>query len=57
MNWKLLSLAVLGLSLTACFEKKEEKKAEEVKPAEAAAVEGQKAEAPKAEETPEKKAS
>jgi hypothetical protein len=34
MNWKLLSLAVLGLVLTGCDGKKEEKKADEAKPME-----------------------
>jgi hypothetical protein len=36
MNWKLLSLAVLGVVLTGCDGKKEEKKTDEPKPMETA---------------------
>ena len=39
MNWKILSIAFLGLSLTACDEKKEEKKTVETKPLASGGVE------------------
>jgi len=42
MNWKLLSIALLGLTVVACNDKKEEKKAEAAQP-EAVKVEGPKA--------------
>lgn len=48
MNWKLLPLSVLGLTLLACDAKKEEKKAEEAAPHAATLQETKPAEAPKA---------
>ena len=47
MNWKLLSLAALGVVLIGCDSKKEEKKVEEPKAAEAAPAPTEK---PKADE-------
>jgi hypothetical protein len=52
MNWKLLSIAVLGLTLSACDNKKEEKKADEAAPAETMKVEEPKANEPAPAETP-----
>lgn len=62
MNWKLLSIALLGLTLSACDNKKEEKKADEAAPAETMKVEepkpgetapaGKPAEEPTKDETP-----
>ena len=52
MNWKLLSIAVLGLTLSACDNKKEEKKADEAAPAETMKVEEPKAHEPANAETP-----
>jgi hypothetical protein len=53
MNWKLLSVTLVGFALVACDGKKEEKKAEEATPPEAVKVEEPKpAEAAPAPEAP-----